>query len=209
MGGQLPAHFANAGFRVLLYDLDDELVRGVLARARKIKPAAFYHRSFVRRIEPLTYDAAISRLSECDWVPESVADRLSRRAMNMPGVAWVPFEQDMHRRIRQARLVVCMGGYNTLCELVALRKTALVVPRVKPRLEQAIRAEQWARRGAIFSLHPSALTPDTLADRVVHLLNNSPAVADPDLDLGGLDRVADRFRAFWQEDVCNATAVCL
>lgn len=142
-------------------------------------------------------------------LPESVADRLSRRAIKIPGVEWVPFEQNMHRRIRQARLVVCMGGYNTLCELITFRKTALVVPRVKPRLEQAIRAEQWARRGAIFSLHPSALTPDTLADRVVHLLNNGAAVADPDLDLGGLNRVADRFRAFWQKDVCNATAVCL
>ena len=36
--------------------------------------------------------------------------------------------------------VVAMGGYNTFCEILSFDKPALVVPRVRPRLEQAIRA---------------------------------------------------------------------
>ena len=38
--------------------------------------------------------------------------------------------------------VVGMGGYNTFCEVLSFDKPALIVPRVKPRLEQAHRPFQ-------------------------------------------------------------------
>src|SRR3546814_18004575 len=38
--------------------------------------------------------------------------------------------------------VVCMGGYNTFCEVLSFDKRALVVPRTEPRMEQHIRAER-------------------------------------------------------------------
>lgn len=42
--------------------------------------------------------------------------------------------------MNRAHCVVAMGGYNTFCEILSFDKPALIVPRVKPRLEQAIRA---------------------------------------------------------------------
>ena len=35
-----------------------------------------------------------------------------------------------------------MGGYNTVCEVLSFQKQALIVPRVRPRSEQWIRAER-------------------------------------------------------------------
>jgi len=142
-------------------------------------------------------------------LPSEAAARLRRRAQETVGVEWIDFEPSMRSRIAQARLVVSMGGYNTLCEVVAQRKPILVIPRIKPRLEQAIRAERWAQRGAVFVLHPSELSPEKLADRVADLIDHGPAATSADLDLTGLDRVAERFQAFWSKDTRHATSICV
>jgi len=55
-----------------------------------------------------------------------------------------------------------MGGYNTVCELLTLRKRALIVPRVKPGTEQSIRAERMAAMGFLRMLHPDLLSPTTM-----------------------------------------------
>lgn len=52
-----------------------------------------------------------------------------------------------------------MGGYNTVSELLSLRRPALIVPRVVPRQEQLIRAQALSRRGLVRMLHPGELTP--------------------------------------------------
>ena len=49
--------------------------------------------------------------------------------------------------IRASDAVVCMGGYNTLREVAALGKTALVIPRRSPRREQLIRASIFSSMG--------------------------------------------------------------
>ena len=63
----------------------------------------------------------------------------------------------------RADAVIAMGGYNTMCEIVTMRKRALIVPRVEPRREQIIRAEQFARRGVVDVLHPDALEASALS----------------------------------------------
>jgi predicted glycosyltransferase len=68
--------------------------------------------------------------------------------------------------LRAADLVVAMAGYNTTCELLALRQRALLVPRATPRQEQLIRASLLARHGLVQMLHPDMLTPETLIERV-------------------------------------------
>src|SRR3712207_5250122 len=55
-----------------------------------------------------------------------------------------------------------MGGYNTVCELLAEDKRTLVVPRVAPRSEQLIRARRLARRGLVDVLHPSRVRAPAL-----------------------------------------------
>jgi predicted glycosyltransferase len=65
-----------------------------------------------------------------------------------------------------ADVVVAMGGYNTICELLTLRKRAVIVPRIKPGLEQCIRAQRMSAIGLLRMLHPQRLTPAALLDMV-------------------------------------------
>ena len=61
---------------------------------------------------------------------ERLAERLRDRAAHIRKLQWLDFETCMSCRMRAARLVVSMGGYNTLCELALHRTPALVIPRI-------------------------------------------------------------------------------
>ncbi len=76
------------------------------------------------------------------------------------------FTDDMMACMDAADLVICMGGYNTVCELLTLRKRAIVVPRVAPVQEQWIRAERMSKLGLLRTIHPQAITPSLLMETV-------------------------------------------
>lgn len=59
--------------------------------------------------------------------------------------------------------MVAMGGYNTVCEILATSTPALIVPREKPRLEQAIRARALSRASVVDTARQEAATPDLLS----------------------------------------------
>jgi len=94
----------------------------------------------------------------------SEAQRASvhRAAQALPNVSVQDFCDDMMSLMSAADLVLAMGGYNTVCELLTLRKRALLVPRVTPGVEQCIRAERMAALGFVRMLHPDRLGPATL-----------------------------------------------
>lgn len=81
------------------------------------------------------------------------------------------FTDDMMACMEAADLVISMGGYNTVCELLTLGKPAIVVPRVNPVQEQWIRAERMAKAGLLHALHPQDLSPDRLLTLVHEELN--------------------------------------
>jgi predicted glycosyltransferase len=85
-----------------------------------------------------------------------------RAAQALPNVSVQDFCDDMMSLMSAADLVLAMGGYNTVCELLTLRKRALLVPRVTPGVEQCIRAERMAALGLVRMLHPDRLGPATL-----------------------------------------------
>ncbi len=91
---------------------------------------------------------------------------LHRAAAPMPQVSLQDFSDDMMSLMAAADVVLSMGGYNTVCELLTLHKRAVVVPRVKPGLEQCIRAERMSAIGLLHMLHPDRLTPAALLDAV-------------------------------------------
>ncbi|MBK8815215.1 MAG: glycosyltransferase [Methylococcaceae bacterium] len=76
------------------------------------------------------------------------------------------FTDDMMACMDAADLVISMGGYNTVCELLTLRKRAIVVPRVLPVQEQWIRADRMSKLGLLRTLHPDDITPANLMDTV-------------------------------------------
>jgi predicted glycosyltransferase len=89
--------------------------------------------------------------------------------------------------LRQADCVISMAGYNTMCEVLAMKKHALIVPRTQPRLEQLMRAERFASMGAVEMLHPDLLTPAALAAWIER--SESARVVDAGIDLGGYQRL--------------------
>lgn len=89
--------------------------------------------------------------------------RVHLAAQALPTVSVQDYCDDMMSVLDAADVVLAMGGYNTVCELLTLRKRALLVPRVKPGVEQCLRAERMAALGFVRMLHPELLGPDTLA----------------------------------------------
>jgi predicted glycosyltransferase/nucleoside-diphosphate-sugar epimerase len=88
-------------------------------------------------------------------------------------VRLMEFTNDMLGLMQAADLVVCMGGYNTLCEVLSVGARAVVVPRAEPRREQLLRATAFAQLGLVTMLHPDALAPATLARRVAEALSEA------------------------------------
>ncbi len=88
-------------------------------------------------------------------------------------VRLLPFTTDLPAYLQAADLVVCMGGYNTLCEVISVRARALVIPRSQPRLEQVIRARAFADLGLVHLLPGNLGELDLLGATVTDLLNQS------------------------------------
>jgi predicted glycosyltransferase len=63
-----------------------------------------------------------------------------------------------------ADAVVSMGGYNSVCEALALARPLVIVPRVTHKVEQRIRAETLAARGLARWVHPADLAGDGLVE---------------------------------------------
>ena len=72
--------------------------------------------------------------------------------------------------IGRASAVVTMGGYNSLCEVLARQKKTLVVPRSGPSLEQRIRSGLFADRGLLRMLELCDASPKRLARDLSRLL---------------------------------------
>jgi predicted glycosyltransferase len=87
--------------------------------------------------------------------------------------------------IQKATIVVTMGGYNSLCEVLKWRKKAVVVPRQGPSTEQRTRARLFGERGLVGVLDFDNLTSESLAHELESLLSNE-AVPDP-ANIPGLD----------------------
>ncbi len=64
------------------------------------------------------------------------------RAARLANVEALTFETHLESLMDRAVGVVCMGGYNTFCEVLSFDKRALVIPRTEPRMEQSIRASR-------------------------------------------------------------------
>ena len=108
------------------------------------------------------------------FLPAKDRAAFERRAARLPRVTTLDFHEHLENLVEKAAAVVCLGGYNTFCEVLSLKKRSLVVPRVTPRAEQLLRAQAAAGLGLVQTLDPSRLTPETLADALIHLPEQPP-----------------------------------
>ena len=85
-----------------------------------------------------------------------------------------------------------MAGYNTVCEILTLKKRAIVVPRVRPVKEQWIRAQRLAQHGLVRAIHPKRLTAAGLIAAVDEELARRNVCRHGlyQVDMNGLARIA-------------------
>jgi len=100
------------------------------------------------------------------------------RRCQQSGFIALKFHRYMEALIGAANVVVSMGGYNTVCEIISQRKPFLIVPRTVPREEQLIRAQVLCRTGFCDYLHPDHLTPKALWEKLSHLLINGSSYSE-------------------------------
>lgn len=94
-------------------------------------------------------------------------------AQKYPQVQISEFTDDLMSYMEASDIVVSMGGYNTVTEILSLGKKSIIVPRVKPAKEQLIRAERLNQLGLVKMIHPDSLTPQDLMETILEQLNNS------------------------------------
>lgn len=126
---------------------------------------------------------------------------ISGLAARCPGVTVQEFTNDMIGCMNAADLVISMGGYNTVCELLTLRKKAIIVPRVRPVQEQWIRAERMQAMGLLRALHPDTLTPESLIAAVTEELgrDNVRSHALHHFAMDGLPQITEMIRKLLPE----------
>jgi predicted glycosyltransferase len=123
----------------------------------------------------------------------SARERLLARFGALADVTFLDFDPDLSHRYAAADVVVCMAGYNTVCELLSTATRAVLVPRSRPVGEQLLRARLLAARGLFDFVEPDALRPGHLIDMVRRSLERPPALVPVDLD--GLPRIQQRVAA--------------
>lgn len=122
-------------------------------------------------------------------MPDDVFEGVRHRAEDRNGQMRVlRFVSEPAPLLARASRIVGMGGYNSLLEALSFETPALIVPRVRPRLEQWIRAERLRALGLVDVVHPDRVS-STAVSEWLHRDVASPA-AHAVVDLDGLSRVA-------------------
>jgi predicted glycosyltransferase len=136
--------------------------------------------------------AAHALLVTGPFMDARVRSALVDDAGELDGITTVGFSSCMLSLVSTAELVVSMGGYNSLTEVVAAGKPLICCPRETPRTEQLMRAEILERLGLA-----RVVRLDSEPAELARAIHQSLQSAEHELslagaiDLGGGRRVAD------------------
>jgi len=107
------------------------------------------------------------------------AEVIRTTARGRGGVSACEFVEDLADFMPEYDLVVSMGGYNTLCEVMTRAQRSLVIPRIHPRREQELRARALEARGILTLIHPGELTPERFGTALAESLERGPVLPSP------------------------------
>jgi predicted glycosyltransferase len=108
------------------------------------------------------------------FMPREQRRLLARRAKPFK-IKVLPFYSRMEEMFGAADLVVSMGGYNTMCEILSQATPCLIIPRETPRKEQLLRAQAFGKRQLIDYLPWQELNADRLHRKLTAMLDLLPA----------------------------------
>ena len=86
------------------------------------------------------------------FMPAEKQAEFKARSETLRDVHIIRFTPVIERLMMEATAIVGMGGYNIFCEILSFDKPTLLVPRVVPRREQAIRAAKAESAGLVTCL---------------------------------------------------------
>jgi predicted glycosyltransferase len=126
------------------------------------------------------------------YMPAAERSKLVQKGAKIPYIEVIEFDNHMEELIAGATGVVAMGGYNTYCEILSFDKPALIVPRVKPREEQLLRAQRASALGLVDMLLPEqSADASVMADALKRLPHRQPpSISGCTLRLEGLNHIS-------------------
>jgi predicted glycosyltransferase len=131
------------------------------------------------------------------FMPRKQSDEIITRAKKLGLRTW-RFYRGMEEILAAADLVVSMGGYNTVCEVLTQRTVSLIIPRDTPRREQLIRAQVLHGRNMVDYIPWNSFSSQILRDKLLGLLERPEPYkgAMSRFRLTGLDVMSQRLQAF-------------
>ena len=124
-------------------------------------------------------------------MPPAQRNDLKQRLLPSGDVVLYDFRPDLVSFLPLASVTVSMAGYNTVAEVLAHQKAAVVVPRVFPRREQWLRAHALEERGLVRTIDMADLNPERLIEAMnAGLMSGAPSPGS--IDFGGLRRITRR-----------------
>ena len=131
------------------------------------------------------------------FMPKPIREELKQRAKKF-GIKTLPFHPRMEELVDAADLVISMGGYNTICEILSQKTPALIIPRESPRKEQLIRAKRLKKHGLLDYIPWTEVTPQRLREKVFSLINDRDKYIENinSFELSGLDTMLSRLTQF-------------
>jgi predicted glycosyltransferase len=116
------------------------------------------------------------------------------------------FYRQMEKILAAADLVISMGGYNTVCELMSQKTVSLLIPRDTPRLEQTLRAQCFAQRNLLDYIPWNRVSPELLHKKVDHLLQKPGVFQDgmSTFNMTGFDIMRQRIQEFRKQNWDNS-----
>ena len=136
------------------------------------------------------------------FMPKKVREAFKIRAKKF-GIKTLPFHPRMEELMAAADLVISMGGYNTICEILTQQTPALIIPRETPRKEQLIRARRLKARGLLDFIPWTEVTPQLFREKIFTLFKNQNQYTETisSFKLSGLDTMLARLTDFKEKDV--------
>lgn len=131
------------------------------------------------------------------FMPKRIREDLKKRAQKF-GIKTIPFHPRIEELIAAADLVISMGGYNTICEILTQQTPALIIPRECPRQEQLIRAKRLKAQGLLDYLPWTEVTPQKLRQKIFNLIKHQDMYINKmkSFELTGLDTMLARLTHF-------------
>jgi predicted glycosyltransferase len=152
---------------------------------------------FLAMLEQELLEDVQSVLVTGPFMPLEQRRQLSERAEAL-GIKVRPFYPRMEELFAAADLVVSMGGYNTLCEILSQGTVSLIIPRDRPRKEQLLRARALKARGLIDYIPWQELEAGILRRKITAMLDDLDRYRLPmqGFCLDGIGCIKERLQSF-------------